>query len=192
MKTTYLLPCQCGESLQVDASESGLAKQCPCGATLKVPTLRGLARLEKVVVEEPASSAGSWGGPQRGIAIGALIALVGIGAGIYWTLKPLPRPQDVFSFEELAKLHIDPNDGKPTSTPFETLLLWQAVEDDGLWAPPPKMLEGYHRAREVVVWWQVASFALGGIGLVVLGAALVARRMRRSRSQAQQPAAAAP
>src|SRR5947209_2018237 len=77
MKTTYLLPCQCGEKLQVDASESGLIMKCGCGASLEVPTMRGLAQLERVTVEESAAPSRGWGGAQRSMAIGALIAILG-------------------------------------------------------------------------------------------------------------------
>jgi hypothetical protein len=188
MKTTYLLPCQCGERFQVDASESGLVMKCRCGASLEVPTLRGLSRLEKVVVEEPASPARTWGGAQRMMAIGALIALVGIAMSIYWTVKPLPRPQDVLSAETFRKLRL-PDDGTwIDESPKNVLGAWRMIEleiqIEGLYGPPAQALEPYHRAREIVVWWRVLSYVVAGLGLAILAASFLAFQLGRSRRAA--------
>ncbi len=185
MKTTYLLPCPCGEKTQIDASESGREVKCRCGASLAVPTLRGLARLEKVEVEGPPASAGAWGGVQRSMAVGALIAVVGIGMSIYWTVKPLPRPQDVFKPDDLAQLGI-PRDYKPDGdkvplSPVQTIYLWGVIEAEGLMAPQPQKLEPYHRALDVVVWWRVVSYAVAALGLIVLGASLAVFWISRSQ-----------
>jgi hypothetical protein len=193
MKTTYLLPCSCGEKTQVDASESGRTVHCRCGASLVVPTLRGLARLEKVEVEEPTSVTRAWGGVQRGIAIGALITLVGLGMSIYWTFKPAPTPQDVFTPKELAERGI-PADYKPGTkhdlSPAETRHWWTVVASEGLMAPPAQKMEPYHRALDVAVWWRMLSYVVAGVGVIALGAALAVYWIGRSKQQAPRSAGA--
>jgi hypothetical protein len=190
MKTTYLLPCTCGERHQVDASESGLVMKCRCGASLKVPTLRGLAQLEKVVVDEGLPGQQAWGGAQRGMAIGALLAVVGLAAGIYWTVRPLPQPQDIFEPAQLGKLGIGEDTGAMASTPAGAMALWRTIETQGLYAAAPKEVEKYQRARRVIVWWRAVAYVVTGVGLVVLGASFFAYRRRGSRRRRPQPAAA--
>jgi hypothetical protein len=189
MKTSYLLPCTCGERYQVDSSESGLVMKCRCGASLQVPTLRGLAQLEKVVLDEPAPRQQSWGGAQRGMAIGVVLVVVGLAAGIYCTARPLPRPQDVFEPMQLVRLGIfEDADARPSS-PAEAMALWRLVEDQGLYAAPPKEVEKYQRARRVVVWWRAVAYTATGVGIVVLGAFFLVDRRGRSRRTRPQPIA---
>jgi hypothetical protein len=189
MKTTYLLPCQCGERFQVDASESGLVKQCHCGATLEVPTLRGLARLEKVVVEEAAPRR-PWGGAQRGMVIGGLIAVIGVAMTIYWHVKRLPQPEEFLSPQDAFRLGV-PNDLSWVDDHVANVLqLWYRIEAEGLQAPPSQMLEPYYRALEVTRWWRVASYVVAGLGLLVLGISVLVSRLGGSRATApRQPAA---
>ena len=63
----YLLPCQCGQKLPVDASQAGLRVRCACGAEPQVPTLRGLAALERATATSSAATApGSLGAATSG------------------------------------------------------------------------------------------------------------------------------
>ena len=43
----YLLPCSCGRSVTVEASQAGRQVHCDCGISLEVPTMLELARLER-------------------------------------------------------------------------------------------------------------------------------------------------
>lgn len=49
----YLVPCSCGETLRVRASQAGGQLTCQCGAMVSVPTIRGLKQL-KMVADEAA------------------------------------------------------------------------------------------------------------------------------------------
>jgi hypothetical protein len=180
MKTTYLLPCQCGERFQVDASESGLVMTCRCGARLEVPTMRGLAKLEKVVVEDAAPGS-TWGGSHRGMVIGALVLLLGLGASIWWTAKPIPKPADVLEDKELIPLGILPQEKRILATPAGSLFIWRLVEGQGLDAAPGKLVEKYQRARSIVTWWRFASYSIGAVGLAILGVSFFVHRRLRSR-----------
>ena len=190
MKTTYLLPCQCGEKLQVDASESGLVMKCRCGADLEVPNLRGLARLERVAVEAPPASAAAWGGAQRGIAVGAVITLLALAFAVYWTVKPLPRPRDVFDDSELTRLGMGRNEEPLTRTPAGVVELWRRVEAQGLTPGDPPLVERYHRERRIQVWWRVAGYIVAGCGLVIVLVSLAFHWSGRSRSPRRQAIAA--
>jgi hypothetical protein len=191
MKTTYLLPCQCGEKLQVDASESGLVMKCRCGASLEVPTMRGLSRLERVMVEAAPGPASSWGGAQRGMAVGALVVLLGLAFAIYWTVRPLPRAEDLFDDGELAKLGLDRNEEAITETKLGTVQLWRRIQSQGLTLADPKLVEKYRMERRVHVWWRLVGFIVAGLGLAVLGTSAAIYWGRSPRSPRRQPVAAA-
>jgi hypothetical protein len=57
MRKRFLLPCDCGKKLIVDATQAGEQLSCECGASLAVPTLRGLESLERL--DEPAEASAS-------------------------------------------------------------------------------------------------------------------------------------
>jgi hypothetical protein len=46
MSQQYLLPCECGAKVRVDAAQAGGTVPCGCGRKLYVPTFRGLKQLE--------------------------------------------------------------------------------------------------------------------------------------------------
>jgi len=48
MTTQYLLGCDCGKKVRVEAAQAGQMVRCKCGEPLEVPTIRGLARLERI------------------------------------------------------------------------------------------------------------------------------------------------
>lgn len=73
----YLVPCNCGEQLRVRVSQAGEQLTCNCGATVSVPTIRGLKQLTVVADEEhkPVAPVASWQGPV--FAIGVIALFVG-------------------------------------------------------------------------------------------------------------------
>jgi hypothetical protein len=89
--TKYLVPCSCGKSVAVDASQAGLQVRCACGNELEVPTMRGLRQLKTADVQ-PAGSQdrGSTWGPRQGLMfLGACIAVIGaIAAAFVYNLRP--------------------------------------------------------------------------------------------------------
>ena len=174
MTTRYLLPCKCGENLQLDASEAGLTLTCVCGAQLEAPTLRGLSKLQKVVVLDPPAKE-VWGSRQRGIVIGTLVALLGFAFGLYWTIKPSVTPHEVGGFREIS-------DDAP---PAEALALWQQIQIEGLVRAPEQFAEKkYRRPRRLAWWWMIAGYLTGVAGLAVIGLSyLLSSELIRGRSQ---------
>lgn len=91
MTTTYLLPCACGQKIPVDAGQSGLIVKCACGAELTVPTMRGLAALERATPAPSGKPAGSreWGTAQGLIFLGLVLALASVvAASVLWVKWP--------------------------------------------------------------------------------------------------------
>ena len=88
MPATYLLPCpNCQQPREVDASQCGLTVECGCGTKLNVPTMRGLARLPQGrVAAAPKES--PWGAREGMILVGAIVAAIGLGLGLYGYLTP--------------------------------------------------------------------------------------------------------
>lgn len=91
MKTVYLLPCQCGQSVEVRSSQAGLTVSCTCGRELAVPTVGGLRQLPQKAAPggEPRAA---WGARQ-----GALLALLLLAAalalgGLYQVWHPPEFP----------------------------------------------------------------------------------------------------
>lgn len=73
----YLVSCNCGEQLRVRVSQAGEQLTCQCGATVSVPTIRGLKQLPVVADEEhkPAAPVAMWQGPT--FAVGLIALFVG-------------------------------------------------------------------------------------------------------------------
>lgn len=73
----FVVPCSCGEKFRVRASQAGEQLKCKCGATVSVPTIRGLKQLETVKDEQATAAVtpSSWQGPI--FATGVLALFVG-------------------------------------------------------------------------------------------------------------------
>jgi hypothetical protein len=101
--TKYLLPCQCGQNVEVDAGQAGLTVSCACGAALEVPTMRGLAALAVVETAQPSeTSAGSdaaWGPGQALQFLGAIATICGVLA---LGLVLRTRPQWIVHSEQIS------------------------------------------------------------------------------------------
>lgn len=104
---SYYLPCACGVRSIVDASQCGRKLTCQCGQVLEVPPLRGLRQLAKADLRQVKPSGRAWN-PARGLALVALVPLMGalaFGAWVYQHAPPPPpkypslegrTPQDIF------------------------------------------------------------------------------------------------
>jgi hypothetical protein len=86
----YLLPCSCGRKLTVDRSQAGLRLPCACGASVEVPTFRGLKELEPVADSRPAAAPENPWGPRQGVIfLGVVIAICGAAlSGVLWFQRP--------------------------------------------------------------------------------------------------------
>jgi hypothetical protein len=106
MKTHYLLPCACGKKIEVDGGQAGLTARCVCGAEVSVPTMRGLATLERVeprasLSERPSTD---WGTRQGTVFLGLVIALAAsIGGAYEWYKTPKQKPELIDDFSAVDR-----------------------------------------------------------------------------------------
>ncbi len=92
--SNFRLPCACGQSVSVSASQAGQTVGCSCGAQLEVPTLRGLRELPLSDAPAGAKRVSTWENRQRAIYLLTLISLAALLLGGYlWTQLPVIRPQ---------------------------------------------------------------------------------------------------
>ncbi|HEV3005920.1 MAG TPA: hypothetical protein VGX78_15745 [Pirellulales bacterium] len=95
MKSMYLLPCTCGKKIEVDAGQAGLSVRCSCGVDVPVPTMRGLALLERTEPRTLPSEGPStdWGRSQGLVFLGLVIMLAASLGGLYvWWVRPVLLP----------------------------------------------------------------------------------------------------
>lgn len=87
MPTTYLLPCDCGKKLPVEAPQAGQTVRCSCGQSMEVPTIRGLAKLQQAKQQEVTKAGSRWGPRQGLLLLGAVITLTAVSASIALQVK---------------------------------------------------------------------------------------------------------
>lgn len=83
----YLLNCECGKQVPVEAGHAGGKVACDCGRTLEVPPLRALRHLPTEAPRSgarPQSTASDWGARQ-GIATVCLLAALLLSAVAGWS-----------------------------------------------------------------------------------------------------------
>jgi hypothetical protein len=174
MKTSYLLPCQCGKDVPVAANQSGLAVHCECGAELTVPALRGLAGLRRTesVEAAPTTDVAAWG-PRQGVVFLGLVILIGslLASLVLWYGRP--RPPIPPAFDEWNQNDVEER------TPEELLELWEILREgpaDPEWA---SHTAGYLYAEREFRNWLTLVLAVAVLGLVLTLAGLLARFGRR-------------
>lgn len=171
MKTSYLLPCQCGKKIEVDANQSGLAVRCACGAEHTVPALRSLASLERAAPSAATgavagvSSRSAWGLRQGLIFLG-LVVVAGSLLGWLFLWYGMPSPPTLReNYRELNREFIG------HLTPETLLAEWDHYRK-GL--TDPELAQGmdiyltyeynYYHSLSIV-----AIVALAGVVIVVIG-----------------------
>lgn len=100
MSQSYLLPCECGRRLSVDASHAGLSLSCDCGRTLTVPSLLGLRQLAPAPRPvDPSRPRSEMWGPRQGLMfLGFLLAVPALSwAAVQFA--SLTTPEDQFSID---------------------------------------------------------------------------------------------
>ena len=171
--STYLLTCQCGQKLPVDASQAGLRIRCACGAEPQVPTLRGLAALERATASLTGPRPSAWGPRQAVAFLGlSLLTLAVAAAATLWFTSP-----------KFPEFHYDQRDRQDIEQSVnglsiqESLELFASMRQD---MPPggelPSIAE-YQAKATVHRRCMVATIVVAGIGgLLLLGALLAPRK----------------
>jgi len=176
MPAQYYLPCACGQKHLVNSAQAGQTLTCACGATLHVPTLRGLAALE-VAPEARPQPRSAWG-PRQGVMLVAAALAVGALLAAAW-LRGQAQPAVSLTSNEAAAMD--------NLSPRESWQAWRYLSSQGLHLGLDS--NGMERAQMAGLWSQVA-FGFAGFALVV--AVLLALVPLVFAGSAQSPAANRP
>jgi len=168
--TKYLLPCSCGQKIPVHKRQAGQSVQCQCGASLRVPTLLGMAELEQADADEPAAGASAgWGARHRMALLGAVI-LLGASVALVTLLVTHPPSTDPNLDHALIRQR------SQNVTPLHSLHAWRLFRIDGLDpSPDPEHLAFVDRLWKHRLWMAIAS-AVALVGLGLLAAAFWPRK----------------
>jgi hypothetical protein len=187
MRKRYLLPCDCGRKLVIDAAQAGEQVRCECGVTQVAPTLRGLAALEPASEPTAAERAAARRGADRALKtdlafavclfllIGSVVALVPLV--VIWL--QLDTSFNIDSDVEYGNQQID------QLTIDRTWEVWTELQEAGL---QPREVPFYTRilryanvfSRVIAAVSVVAVLSL--VGLVVSGLQSARSRAAPKRS----------
>jgi hypothetical protein len=127
----YLLPCECGKGIVIDASQAGQQIACECGVLLEIPTLRGVRALETVDDATSDSRRSAEWDSSRGLIFAGSLILFVIGAVVayfgYDGLRATPkisREAETESFDKAI-------DDMSLEEVYET---WKTIREHGLGA----------------------------------------------------------
>lgn len=164
MKQAYLLPCKCGQKVEVDSTLAGLTVKCACGRTLDVPTMRDLTRLELAGANAPGAEkldGRSWG-PRQGYTLaGILVALFGLGWLGYqlWTM-----PEDLYIVPEAIRAETE------SLSPAELVEQFRALSR-GLDPTEPRIVQATRLYQEWHRRWTYVAAAVSLLGAVLAATA---------------------
>ncbi|OHB78462.1 MAG: hypothetical protein A2W31_00120 [Planctomycetes bacterium RBG_16_64_10] len=178
MPTRYLLPCSCGAHVTVDLGQAGATVRCHCGATLVVPTMRQLRRLQPAAPAE-GDLGRRWGSSQGVMLLGLSVAVLGAAlALLLWLKQPVaPAVDSATALEQLDA-------GIRALTPLQSWLLWQQMVAEGLVQYDTPVELAYRRQLAVNRHWIRLSLAGGAVGLLVFLAAVLGAPQPPSRQRA--------
>lgn len=164
----YLLPCTCGRKTPVSTRHAGQTIRCQCGAELEVPTLRGLAELERA---EPdgRTTRDAWENRHRVIFAFVVGAVVCFGLAAYMAVR---MPAKI----ELPVIAVD------TNTPI--LAVYDVYYDlqRGIDVDPPTLTpEGREQVklRELLLWGIRIVLFVGGICTATAIAVMLSGRSQK-------------
>jgi hypothetical protein len=84
----YLVTCECGRQLAVEAGQAGETLRCDCGATIAVPTLRQLRELP-IEGEEPVARTRTWEARHGAMTVLLIVAVASLAvAAVKWRNRP--------------------------------------------------------------------------------------------------------
>jgi hypothetical protein len=171
----YLLPCECGQNVEVDAGQAGLAVTCACGKTLEVPTMRGLSALpvaESRVEADGAPARAAWGPGQGLMFLGTIAAISGVIAlGVVFQTRPKWTVQ-----AEHITAHVD------QLTPAQLLERWHDLRK-GLSAADDPVRQRYEADWSTYRRRLTMSAIPLGLGILMLAGGFALSRAGKARRQ---------
>ncbi len=167
---TFMLPCACGNQIQVEPTDAGLMVTCSCGASVKVPNKRSIFALPRLTTGAPddsAETAARWGLRNQLLTAGLVCLLLGGIATSYLIYTRPTNPAEAMAEFEIGRMPINVLVG-----------LWQQFQD-GFQPIDTPVIHIYEQKRDenVRLTW-VAGAVMGG-GAAMLLAALMTGKNRR-------------
>ncbi|MBM4000761.1 MAG: hypothetical protein FJ297_14690 [Planctomycetes bacterium] len=168
----YVLPCACGRTRRVGASQAGEQVDCECGAKITVPTLRGLRALASAPDDRPHSAHRVPEAGRPSSVAGCLFAFVFLGfitscvfTAAMFALRARLDPHR--PFDAVLAANADQIDRLPID---ESYHVWTHYERDGIGGEMP--------TAEIIDWTRSRMYvrlgAGGGIAAAVLLIAMIA------------------
>lgn len=171
MTTTYLLPCSCGEKNLVNQRQAGEMVECRCGARLEVPTMRGLAQLDRAEGSDQGERVSAWGIPQGLAFLGVVIVAAGLlFSGYHYMTRP--RFDPARSVEELQN-----------ASPADTWRFWE-VYREGIPGGLPTATAMRRQQLQAKWRWIWAGGGIAAVGLFVVVSSFLITPPPRSAGQA--------
>lgn len=176
MAAQYLLPCDCGETTEIETSQAGQQINCRhCGASVLAPTLRGMRQLEPVPSEPTAvQSKPSWSRTQGVLfatGIGLLFVSLAVSAVLLYHRNQLKTDKPEVGPPAPPDQAIDQTE------PAVLLVQWRRLIEKstlGEWQPKEFV---YERERERMINTTLLVIAgLAALGVVLAMAAVLAKR----------------
>lgn len=161
MRTTYLLPCECGEKARITSVQAGETVQCPgCGGKLTAPPFREIKQLEVADSSRRRRRHKHWDARKICITVGLYLAAGSlIVLAILWAGRPEPP-----DFSNLS--------------PFESWRLWMDLRQ-GL----QRRISVYtYQLIEAKRQFRLATYACVGTAMLGLAMSLIAFLMRKKRA----------
>lgn len=173
MPIQYLVPCSCGRKMPVETRQAGEVISCACGASLDIPRLIELKKLEKIAIQAAdAKPHGIWGVGQGLILSGAVLLIGVVLLSILVIIFGAGDPYDNMTPDQIRTAF-------QQMTPEQTWGTWMNLRQSGI-NPPKKAveryLEGLHAQRQMLLAF-LSIAAVVDVALLVAGI-LVARRSR--------------
>ena len=158
----YLLPCECGQGVPVDASQAGQLVTCPCGKQLEVPTLRGIRELAPAEgIDDSVPRESDWGPIRGAVFVVSLVSLlVGMGLAAYG-YQQMIKVADVSRDQEqqIFARAID------QTTPTELFTAWQRMREEGLGPKDNNPFVSARRDRRRMKTLLIVGVVIGVAGL---------------------------
>ncbi len=182
MNAKYLLPCSCGRKIAVQLRQAGETVVCECGASIEVPIMSGLKKLE--LAQDPAAPKPvqpHWSLGHALIFVGGLVIVIALPIGISLYRSQPSDPYAGFTPEQMMQ-------AAQTRTPIQSLRLWQMLEKSGLEHHKRGLEIAYEeeQSKHNVLWWLWALIPASGLGLVTAGFIALYFKGRKTRATARR------
>ena len=196
MATTYLLACNCGKKLPVEAPQAGQMVRCACGESLEVPTIRGLAKLERAEQPAPTKTGPRWGPREGLLLLGVVISVLALmTAGVlhvrkYQVAGKFTIPDNTFTDERAEQIRQAVDKLSPAQAWNEWEILRSGIRrrQTRAEAERDELLLARQAATDAYTPWIIVTYAILALGVIVVAVPLLFMSPARA-AKGRRPAA---